>query len=334
MKIYRNIADYIAPANGTVVTIGNFDGVHLGHQAIIHQARGLADQLDLELVVFTFDPPPAHLLRPDKAPRRLSTADLKASWFADLQVDSLVIQEPTPEFLHIEPEVFVRRILAEKLKVRHIIEGQTFNFGHRGRGTFETLKAMQSDYVYETHLAPSVQISMDRSIPHIPICSSLIRNLVSENKFREAGKCLGRCFMLPGRVVKGRGEGSRLGFPTINIEPLQPDLLIPSDGVFAGWVRWGDSPEKVYRDDRQYPAAISIGSCETYEDGRWQIEAHVLDYTTDRHQLVGNHILLAFCDKLRDQRKFDSTDDLKDAIAEDCLIVKTLVNECVLKRLQ
>jgi len=313
MKVYNCLDDFNRPDSGCVLTIGNFDGVHRGHLAIIQRGRAIADKESMPLVGMTFDPAPVRLLRPDKTPQVITPLELKIKLLANYGMDCLIVVEPNAEFLSLEPEEFVNRIPIGRLNARHIVEGSTFCFGKGGAGSMELLKKSAKKTGFMAHQSSPVKEKLGNG-DEVMISSTLIRHLVLEDRFSDAAKCLGRDYMLTGSVVTGRGKGREIGFPTANIKPHYEDQLLPKDGVFAGWVQLDDK--------NSCPAAISIGQCRTFKDGKWQIEAFLLDYE-ENEKLAGQDILLGITEKIRDQQKFDTSDELAKRIEKDCEIVKS-----------
>lgn len=311
------IEDFPVIEGGCVVTIGDFDGLHLGHQAILRKARQVADQDGLPLVAVTFNPTPMKLLRPEKAPHVIMPLAMRVKKIAGYGVDHLVVVNPTDAFLAIEPIDFIERVLVKQLNVKHIVEGQTFNFGRRGAGTMVTLLSKAETYGFKTHLVGSVTRNL-KQMETVAISSTLVRQLIVTCQFDSAAICLGRPYVLGGTVVPCRQKGRTLGFPTANLDFYCSDQLIPEDGVFACWVCWGATLDEVWANGRKFMAAVSIGSCETFEDGRWQVEAFILDFPNKELDLTGQHISLEFVEKIRDQQRFKSPERLVEAMGRDC----------------
>ncbi len=324
MEVVRSLKNYTGDKRGCVLTIGNFDGFHRGHQLIIEKARSLAIQESLELAVMTFDPSPSMALRPEHAAKLLSPLDMKIQLLRAHGVDKLLVIEPTPEFLNLRPREFVENILVNTINIRHIVEGQTFNFGKRGQGTIISLQGFSKQFNFETHLTPSFTAELDKGANEA-VCSTLIRHLVTTNQFEKVRFCLARDFILVGRIVVGRGKGRHIGYPTANLQPYCPNQLIPEEGVFAGWAQWGDNFNDAWFSRRRLPAAISAGYCETFKAGKWQIEAFLLGYNSDEPSLVDKHIILGFVEKIRDQQKFSHPDELKEIIRKDCCYVEKVI---------
>jgi len=336
MKVYGCLDDFVRSGDGCVVTIGNFDGVHLGHQAIIQRGRRLADEEHLSLVGVTFEPSPARFLRPDSPARILTPISLKKELLNEAGLDELIVIEPTRDFLSLSDEAFVEQVLVKQIGVRHIVEGQTFGFGKRRGGTVVGLKKLAEQYGFKSHTVNAVTKPIEGE-SLVAISSSLIRPLVGAGQFDKVHKCLDRDYILAGKVVSGRGWGRKIGFPTVNIELENAGQIVPEDGVFAGWASWADSIHDA-RGAKVYDAAISIGHCETFSDGKWQIEAFLLDYgvpenyngpdgkAQEAQPLTGKTILLGFVERIRDQRRFSSVEKLAEAIKADCQRVRNAGN--------
>jgi riboflavin kinase/FMN adenylyltransferase len=336
MKVHDCLDDFVYSGDGCVVTIGNFDGVHLGHQAIIEYGRRLADAENLSLVGVTFEPSPARFLRPDSPARVLTPIALKKELLSEVGLDELIVIEPTRDFLSLSDEDFVEQVLVKRIGVRHIVEGQTFGFGRRRGGTVVGLKKLAEQFGFKSHIVNAVTRPIEGE-SLVAISSSLIRPLAGTGQFDKVHKCLGRDYILSGKIVSGRGWGRKIGFPTVNIELENAGQIVPEDGVFAGWASWGAGVHDA-RCAKVYDAAISIGHCETFSDGKWQIEAFLLDYGVsenynrpdDKGQepepLAGKSMLLGFAERIREQRRFGSVEELAEAIKADCQQVRKAKN--------
>ena len=320
MKLYTALDEFSRPEHGCVATVGNFDGVHLGHQTIITRARELAQAHGLPLVALTFDPPPMKLLRPDKSPRVISPIQVKTKLLAEQGLDALVIVEPTLAFLAQSPEQFAQRVLREQLAARYVVEGQTFSFGQRRAGTLVSLETLGKELGFRAELVPARTMTGDSG--GVAVSSTMVRQHVVTGELEKAQQCLGRCFALTGKIVPGRGHGCELGFPTANLQFYSPDQLVPEDGVFVGSARLGDDFESAWACDIAHPAAVSIGRCQTFPDGQWQTEAFLLDYDSDSPSLYDRHIVLSFLARIRPQERFESPAALQQAIANDCAEVR------------
>ncbi len=322
MRIVESLIDLETPQRGSVLAIGNFDGVHIGHQAIIAQGRKLADEHGLPLIVMTFYPAPVKMLRPELAPRILTPIDVKKQLIAAAGVDILIVIQTTREFLGQEPETFVKNVVVEKLRARHVVEGGTFSFGKRRAGSIELLQELGQKNGFEVHPVPSSTLNLDGFTEPVAVSSTFVRQQIAACEFGQVRQCLGRYYELPGRVERAKGRGHEIGFPTANLRLYSADQLIPPDGVYAGYVRFGDKLNTVCESDEFRPAALSIGGCETFADGHWQIEAHILDFTGDKDILYNKHMLMGLVKRTRQQEKFDSVEILIDQIKQDCEKVK------------
>lgn len=322
MKVYNCLDDFPAPQGGSVLTIGNFDGVHLGHQAIIARAKQLACEHSLPLTGITFEPAPAMLLRPDHAPRILTSLQVKVELLEEQGLDQLVVIKPSTDFLSLDPAQFVERILVNRMAAHHVVEGQTFSFGNRRMGTMVSLDKLAQRFGFQTHLVEAYTIAFGEAAP-VALSSTLVRQLVSTSQFARVRKCLGRDYVLAGHVVPGHQQGRRLGFPTANLQLYHSEQLVPENGVFAGYARLGNTFSQAWKQKRQYPAAISIGPCETFDrDDGWQIEAYLLDYKPDEPDLKEQHMILSLIENIRPQRRFESPSALAQAIENDCRTIR------------
>ena len=317
VQVFSSLDDFVKPENGCVLTAGNFDGVHLGHQAILERARHLADAESLPLVALTFDPAPVRMLRPDKIPRLLTPLEIKKRLFRQLKIDQLVVIEPTEELLALSPEKFTNQIIVDRFAACHVVEGQTFSFGKHRSGTIVTLQKLGRKLGFETHLVPARTFVLEDT-PAVAISSTLIRQQIATGRLDLATQCLGRFYTFFGTIVRGQGRGRHLGFPTANIKLHHQDQLAPEDGVFAGYARLGDDLDQVWSAQIVYRAAVSIGRCETFTDSAWQIEAFLLNYPENGPNLLDKHILLSMVEKIRPQFRYDTPRALARAIEADC----------------
>jgi riboflavin kinase/FMN adenylyltransferase len=280
------------------ISVGNFDGVHRGHERIFELARSLGAA---GLACVTFEPHPLTVLRPEMAPPRLTPIDVKHQLLAAAGVDYLVELPPTHDVLDVTAERFWE-ILRDGTRPSHMIEGESFNFGKGRGGTIERLREWSAGTAVKLHVIDPVQIAlMDLQV--VPISSSLIRWLVAAGRVRDAAICLGRPYSLRGPVVEGFRRGRTIGVPTANLRITEQ--LIPAEGVYAGRCSVAGVT---------YPAAVSIGTMPTFGDNPPQIEAHLVGFNGD---LYGQTIDLELVDWIRDQRKFAGVDALKAQLQQD-----------------
>ncbi len=303
----ENVPDSL---RGCVLTVGNFDGVHLGHQRILTVAGSLAAAEDAKFCVLTFDPPPAVVLAPDKAPDYIMPAEEKHRLLAEHGAEVIVVVKPTRQFLAGSARQFVSDVLVGRLAPKHIVEGPNFFFGHDRSGNIETLQKLAGQFNFDVSVVEPLEITPPGGEAG-RISSSLIRSLIRSGDVESAGLCLGRHFTLFGTVVAGRGHGRLLEFPTANIDP--DGLIIPGEGVYAALAAV---------DGVGYPSAVSVGTKPTFETPSSEIvEVHLLDAEGD---FYGKDISVTFLGRIRDQRKFPDTDALKTQIAKDVQRVRKM----------
>ena len=291
-----------------VLTIGNFDGMHLGHQRILETACRLARQEGLKVVAMTFEPPPDLVLRPADSPQRLAPPQQKRRLLEEAGADHVVIVRSDQTFLSTGPEEFIREVLLRRFAPRHIVEGPNFFFGRGRSGDIQTLRDAAVAGGFEVHVVDPILLEVGGRPQRVS--STLIRQLVAAGNVEDAARCLGRPFTLYGTIVAGQGQGRILEFPTANIQPGQQ--IVPPDGVYAG---------QAVIEDSTYPAAISVGTKPTLGPAPRTIEAFLLDATGD---FYGRAMALRFLHRLRDQRRFDDIDSLKTQIAKDVKRVREL----------
>ncbi len=289
------------------MSIGNFDGIHVGHRKLLETADAMrAKSSSGRVAIVTFEPHPLTVLRPELAPPRLTPSRTKQALLEAAGMDDYVILPPAPEVLNLTAEDFWA-ILRDEARPAHLIEGNTFTFGKGRGGTVDRLREWSAGSSITLDIVDPVDaVLLDLTV--VPVSSSLIRWLVAHGRMRDAGICLGRPYTLPGDVVRGFGRGRQLGVPTANLHC--DDQLIPADGVYAG---------RCAIDGTAYAAAVSIGSLPTFEARKFQVEAHLIGFDGD---LYGRTIDVEMLDWVREQWKFDGVDALKAQIARDLDVVK------------
>ncbi|MCP4251457.1 MAG: riboflavin biosynthesis protein RibF [bacterium] len=306
------------------LTIGNFDGVHCGHQQIIAQAGLLAANVGAPTVVLTFEPHPLSVLRPDRAPARLTPLAEKLERLRGAGADLVVVAEANRALLSLEAPRFIERVVA-RLHPAHVVEGGSFRFGAGRVGTSEMLTDLGRTHGFNVFIVDAVRLQVDPDTT-VEVSSSLIRSLLGQGRVHRASLCLGRRYALVGDVVGGHGRGRGLGFPTANLDAC--DQLIPADGVYAGfaWLE-GDASDEA----RRWAAAISIGVNPTFTgasgpsaSSERRVEAHLLGPETE---MYGRRMRLEFGIRLRDQQKFDSPEALSDQIGRDVEAVRRHADE-------
>lgn len=314
MKKLRTISDLTAVREDCVLTIGNFDGVHIGHQEIIRVARELADERQTDVVLMTFEPHPLAVLHPEKAPPILTPLSLKKQLLIELGVDVRLLLDATPETLSLKPEQFVRRFVSESLRPSALVEGEDFNFGAARAGNVQLLTEMGQQSGFEVIVVPARKIEIPDG-QTLRISSTMVRYMLGSGKVADAAMALGRAYRLIGPVCSGRGIGRKLGFPTLNM--TRPDQLVPAEGVYAGYVQLGRTEDDIARLGNRVGAIFSIGQARTFGDEHpLLIEAHLLvNGDTD---VTGKWMAMDFVDFIRPQHKFTSPEELSKQITKDC----------------
>ena len=321
VKTASGLVELAKVEKGSVLTIGNFDGVHIGHREIINTARYLADERRTELVLMTFEPHPLAVLYPEKPPGILTPLSLKKYLLAESGVDFLIVSKSTSDFLRLSAEDFVQRFLVENIQPSILVEGDSFNFGCGRGGSIQTLKKFGAEKGFDVLVveAKEVKLSTDQTFK---VSSTIIRELLASGKVSDAAISLGRPYRLIGKVIPGKGKGKQLGFPTVNME--QPEQLVPSEGVYAGLVEIGDSFEQICSAKERIPAVFSIGRTQTLgSDYPMLIEAHLL--AEDPGDSYGKWLAMDFVKFIRHQKKFDSPEQLSEQIAKDCRYAKEIL---------
>ena len=281
----------------SVVTIGVFDGVHLGHQRIVGRAVELADG-EFPVVVVTFDPHPDEVVRPGSHPPFLSTAHRRAELLAGLGVDAVCMLPFTYEFSQLGPDDFVRTVLVDRLHAAAVVVGEDFRFGHRAAGDVPLLATLGEKYEFSAEGVPLLVSG------GVTISSSDIRARLESGQVEAAAALLGRPHRVEGVVVRGHMRGRALGFPTANLES-PPHTAIPGDGIYAGWLLRLDADGQ---EDGRWPAAISVGPNATFGEAERTVETYALD--RDDLDLYGAHVAIDFTARLRGTERFDSVEAL------------------------
>lgn len=299
MEIVRGL-DRLPLADGpAVVTVGFFDGLHLGHRAVIARTIEAARERGVRSVAVTFDRHPREILTPGEEPRLLTTVERKARLLEETGIDLLVVLEFTRAFSRVSAEDFVRDVLVAGLHGVHAVMGANFTFGHRAAGTVDRLPELGAPYGLTAEGVPLVELDGHR------VSSSSVREALAAGDLAWPLEALGRRFVLDGEVVSGHGRGKGLGYPTANLRTW-PRLLLPGQGIYAGVAEHGD---------RRFLAAIDVGTNPTFGVEPLHVEAFLLDFV-DR-ELRGEPLAISFWERLRDEVRYDSVDELIEAIAAD-----------------
>ena len=302
MQIWTSLADVPIDLGPTVVTIGNFDGIHLGHQHVLQQARATAEELSVaKVVVVTFDPHPIAVLRPEHAPPALTSIQTRARLLAEAGVDAVLVVAFDRDMASWSPLEFIDRVLLDTLGARAVVVGANFRFGNRAAGDVALLRSVGEERGFVV-----VGVALDGG-PQV-WSSTYIRSCLAGGDVAGAAEALGRPFTVRGVVVRGDRRGRELGYPTANV-PIPVDGAAPADGVYAGRLTRLDSGET-------YPAAISVGTNPTFDGERERrVESYVLD--RDDLELYGVEVEVAFVERLRGMVKFQGEEALLETMHGD-----------------
>ncbi|HXK72050.1 MAG TPA: bifunctional riboflavin kinase/FAD synthetase [Clostridia bacterium] len=289
-----------------VIALGNFDGIHIAHQKVIKTAVEIAKKNSLTSLVLLFNKHPISVLN-DSAPKLLTTLEQKIKILEQLGVDYVYIQEFDVKFSTLEPDYFIIKILIDKLLAASIVAGFDYRFGKGAKGDTQYLKEICVKFKTDVTIVDKVDFYNE------PVSASRIRNLLDEGDIEKANKLLGRRYSIEGTVVHGRGLGSKIGFPTANID-ISKNIKLPGSGVYL---------TKSSIDNELFDSITNIGSNPTINDyltDRISCETHVIGYSS--LNLYGKEIVIQFKRKIRNEQKFDSLDQLRKAIENDILLVK------------
>jgi riboflavin kinase / FMN adenylyltransferase len=297
MRIARGLESVPPDARPSVVALGTFDGVHLGHRAILGTALARAREIGVEALACTFDPHPMEILQPDRAPRPITPFDERLALIGEAGIDTVVVLPFTRELSAVEPEAFVKDVLLERLHAREVVVGYNHRFGRGARGDARLLEGLAERFGFRAHVVPPL------TVDGVAASSSEIRAALQRGDVAGAARALGRPYAIAGPVTTGAGRGRTLGFPTANIEPDRP--LLVSRGVYRG---------RVIVEGRPHAAVVNVGVRPTFDERVLAVEAHLLDFAGD---LYGRQVRLEFVDRVRDEMRFPSVEELKAQVMRD-----------------
>jgi riboflavin kinase / FMN adenylyltransferase len=304
MEVLRDLSACPRPAEGTAVTIGAFDGVHRGHQAVISEVRRRADERGLATAVVTFDRHPASVVRPESAPRLLTDLDQKLELLAETGIDYCLVVTFDETRRQESAEDFVREVLVDCLAARLVVVGEDFHFGHHRRGNVPLLRELGAQDGFE--VLPVALVARADGVDE-PVSSTAVRRALAGGEVDIAAHLLGREYEVRGIVVVGDKRGRLLGFPTANVE-VSNEVCLPADGVYAGWYERPDGSI--------HGCAINLGRRPTFYEhaDHSLLEAHILDFDDD---LYGEPARVSFGHFLRSERKFDGIEAIKSQLVHD-----------------
>lgn len=308
MQIVREIENFEPGAEPIYLALGNFDGLHKGHQKLINEAVTAARNGNGIAAAFVFEPHPIKVLFPERAPKLLVIAQQKAELMEKLGLNLLIYNSFTLAISKCTPEEFVQNILINKLNIKQAFVGFNYTFGHRGVGTPELLRELGKKHGFEVKIIPPVEVNGQ------VVSSSLIRKALDAGDIKQARAMLGYDPMLEGQVIEGERRGRTIGFPTANLA-VSSELNVPGKGVYAA---------RAQIRDRIFQAVVNIGSKPTFhEEYPISIEAHLIDFDDD---IYGEEMRLYFIDKIRDERRFNNVEELVGQITRDRDRAKQIVS--------
>jgi riboflavin kinase/FMN adenylyltransferase len=295
----------------SVVALGNFDGVHLGHQAVVRRAVEEGRRRGTKVVAATFEPHPRAVLAPGSEPRLLTTLEMRREELLGYGVDEVWAIRFDEALSRKSPEEFVRDVLVGEIGASAVVVGENFRFGHRAAGDFRELERLMRGFGGEAY---AVRVRSEDG--EAPISSTRIRRLVGEGEVAEAARLLGRPYVLRGEVVVGDKRGRTIGFPTANVV-ADPALVVPARGVYAGFARVGKDT---------YAACTNIGVAPTFERRESRVEAYLLGFEGD---LYGREVDVSFLQRIREEKRFSGVEELKTQISRDVEAARRLTNDAI-----
>jgi riboflavin kinase/FMN adenylyltransferase len=297
MEVFRDIKDFRRPESKTIVTMGNFDGIHLGHQALVGNTVAEARECGAKSLVFTFDPHPLKLLAPERAPKMILRHQDKMDMLRALGVDTVIVQNFDREFANIQAKDFVRRYFIERLNLLKIWLGRDLRFGRGREGGVEDLIRWGGEQGFDVGIVEPILVQGSR------ISSSRIRQLIGEGRVNEVEPMLGRYHFISGNVVNGHRRGRELGFPTANLATTTE--VLPGDGIYATLMELKN---------RRWLSVSSVGRNPTFGEGARTIETFILDFAQD---IYGESVALSFVQRIREERKFYEIENLVSQMHQD-----------------
>ena len=299
MQVFRKLEEVPAEFGPTVVSVGNFDGVHIAHQEVVRHMAERAHALGGKAVAVTFDPHPLRILRPDSAPKLLTPLEVKLQLLDQTNVDAVLVLPFTRDLSLMSAREFAQRVLVDTLHAREVHEGYNFHFGHKAEGNVETLSAFGREMDFDVHTYAELLLRGHH------VSSSEIRRLVAAGRVDRARALLGRPFSILSNPGRGRGYGTRYTVPTVNL--ARYDELVPANGVYITWIRINGEC---------FDAVTNVGVRPTFGPDSFAIESHLLNFH-EIELLAQTEVELIFLKRLREERKFESIDALKEQIGRD-----------------
>jgi riboflavin kinase / FMN adenylyltransferase len=306
LMVYNDLPPGESAFDRTVATIGNFDGVHLGHRIILDRVCHRARDLGGQAVAITFNPHPVKFLRPEVNLPLLTTQEQKLKLMAEAGLDAVVVLPFTSQFASLSARDFVKQYFVERLRAREVVVGHDYCFGRGREGNIDLLQEMGTIHGF------TVQVVWAVEVEGAVVSSSLIRAMLRLGKVKESGRLLGRPYVVAGRVIQGKGRGAKLlGVPTANL--LTPNELLPASGIYAVRVRRGDAI---------FPGVANIGTCPTFDNAELSLEVHLMEFAGN---LYGEALEVQFVARLREEQKFSSIEALAAQIHADITAARAVL---------
>ena len=305
MQVYYDIETPSELFQESVVTVGVFDGLHIGHQAVIHHLLTQSEKFKLASVVLTFDPPPLAFLAPEKCPPALTTLPKKIEILERLGVDAVVFARFDAYLQQMSPDIFVQQVLLQRLHARQVIIGYDWQFGKGRSGNAEALKQLGKQHQFGVMIVGPIQLH------GVPVHSTCIREAIASNNLDIVSELLGRRYSIMGEIVQGEGRGRQIGFPTANIDA--GNQMLPPSGVYAIQAKL---------EGGMFNGVTNMGTRPTFDGEKFQIETHLFDF---EKIVYGKKIEIFFIEKIRDERKFPNPEMLINQIKQDVVTAKAVL---------
>ncbi len=305
MKIVRGTKNIVRPISCPVVAIGNFDGVHMGHQIIFRQTADMARERKGTAIVFTFEPHPLKIIAPERVPPLLTSFRKKMALIEACGIDQVICADFTQQFADQRPRDFAKNILVDLIGVQEIVVGFDYAFGRGREGTISYLKKMGEEFHFKVHVVDPIKLK-----DHL-VSSSYVRELIEEGNVKAARDFLGRDYSIQGPVVHGHHTGKAIGFPTANLDTTK--VQIPGTGVYA---------VRILHEEKTFQGAANIGFNPTFKRDRLSVEVHIFDF---HETLYGQDVEVIFVDRIRSEMAFNSADELVVQIKKDIQTAKAIL---------
>ena len=307
MQIYYDLEAPSELFQESIITVGVFDGLHIGHQAVIQKVLTQAKKFKLASLVLTFDPPPLAFLAPERCPPSLTTLPKKVEILEQLGVDAVLFARFDAYLQQMSPDTFVRQVLLQRLHAKQVIIGYDWQFGKGRSGNAEALKQLGDRYQFDVMIVGPVRVHGK------PVHSTRVREAIAANRLDLASELLGRRYSIMGEVIKGEGRGRQIGFPTANIDT--GNQMLPPSGVYA---------VRVKVEGRMFDGVLNMGHRPTFNGQKFQIESYLFDF---EQMIYGKEIEIFFIEKIRAERKFPNLEMLMDQIKQDVATAKVILIE-------